>query len=871
MSRAPMPSPDQLLSHTNFVRAMARGVLGGDDLVEDAVQETWLAVLHGGRARPGKLRSWLGSVGRRRALDLHRRESTRKRYEHAAPESARETDTSELAARAEIGRNMTSALLALDDKYREALLLRYYEDLPPREIAAKLDLPVETVRTRIKRGLDKIRAHLDKEHGDVRQWRAVLGGWFSSPAGLATALSPVAVVLLLLLIGGLSFGAYAGIRALSDASSEAGSSIGDVRDTGDGTLTLSNRDRPILLPGVAKPDDGDEAAPKSGGEESAKRFTIRGRIVDAKQRPVDGMGVSWAVMDRLPKPRVDEDGNPEEPPAPVVPAGEASCGAACGGRGCGAGAPGHEDVPKRLGDGTVYTNARGRYEIKNVPGGSLALAVPSEGGFGKSLALRHWIDADLEHDFHLHGDLVYAGVVEAPGDGPIEMWLDYRTIGAGGISWARWGVRKLTLTGDRTFRLNGMRPGVYDVHLKGEGVEKYENEIDVTKNRQDERIVLRASVSAKGRVVLPEGFDPKSTWLWVRPVEGPFQQQMIDVADDGTFEIKGLPAAKYRVFVRNTTETPRDDDYHAWTTERELVISVTGEPIVIDIEGDEQVGLRVRLPADVNGVRGHVDVVGNAAGEEPVGFRAARADDGSIEVRPSEFSHAFPPPVERTDKGDMWLKGMPKGVYTVRVVVPGFETVEKELEVGGPAVVEVELVRSEGRVVKAENLDRLYTIDARPASGGDWKTLLWQDARARISHTPIPGVFQAFLEPGAYVFRVISLHYAPYTSKPVTIESSAQPLVLDFDLPNGAAISGTVRQGEGNVETLLHVFHEQPDGTWKRMPHKETGVDSDDGKYEIKGLAPGRYRLSMSQSGSPHLKELVLGEADLKLDLAVDR
>lgn len=57
---------------------------------------------------------------------------------------------------------MRSALDALPPAQREAVALRYLEGLPPREIAAMLDVPVETVRTRAKRGLAQLRRDLEE-------------------------------------------------------------------------------------------------------------------------------------------------------------------------------------------------------------------------------------------------------------------------------------------------------------------------------------------------------------------------------------------------------------------------------------------------------------------------------------------------------------------------------------------------------------------------------------------------------------------------------------------------------------------------------------------------------------------------------------
>jgi hypothetical protein len=46
--------------------------------------------------------------------------------------------------------------------------MRYFDDLPPREIAARTGVPVETARTQVKRGLKRLREALDDRHGGRR-------------------------------------------------------------------------------------------------------------------------------------------------------------------------------------------------------------------------------------------------------------------------------------------------------------------------------------------------------------------------------------------------------------------------------------------------------------------------------------------------------------------------------------------------------------------------------------------------------------------------------------------------------------------------------------------------------------------------------
>lgn len=51
----------------------------------------------------------------------------------------------------------------LDQRYREPLVLRYYQDLSYRDIADILHIPLGTVSIRIKRGLEKLRLNIPRE------------------------------------------------------------------------------------------------------------------------------------------------------------------------------------------------------------------------------------------------------------------------------------------------------------------------------------------------------------------------------------------------------------------------------------------------------------------------------------------------------------------------------------------------------------------------------------------------------------------------------------------------------------------------------------------------------------------------------------
>ena len=80
----------------------------------------------------------------------------------------------EQASRREILQRTTLALFALPEPYQTTLLQRYFEGLSPSAIARREGISVATVKSRQQRGLQLLRATLDRREGDKRQWRKAL-------------------------------------------------------------------------------------------------------------------------------------------------------------------------------------------------------------------------------------------------------------------------------------------------------------------------------------------------------------------------------------------------------------------------------------------------------------------------------------------------------------------------------------------------------------------------------------------------------------------------------------------------------------------------------------------------------------------------
>ncbi len=166
--------PQELLSHREWIRGLARRLVGDEHTAEDVVQDTMATAL---TRRPPVLRSlrgWLGTVARSRAIDRRRSDSARAAREQLTRPSVAPS-TADLVARADAQRAVAAAVMELAEPYRTTVLLRHFEELTPTQIGERTCVPRETVKTRLRRANVMLREKLDAEFGGERdRWRAAL-------------------------------------------------------------------------------------------------------------------------------------------------------------------------------------------------------------------------------------------------------------------------------------------------------------------------------------------------------------------------------------------------------------------------------------------------------------------------------------------------------------------------------------------------------------------------------------------------------------------------------------------------------------------------------------------------------------------------
>lgn len=184
MAHEASPSVERLLSESVWLASLARALLGGDEAsVDDVVQEARLAALQSAPEDPGHARAWLARVTRNFALRVRLRRTRRERRERAAAVPEALPSTLELVERVNAQRRVSAAVVALEEPYRSVVLLRWFDALTVREVAERLGVPVETVRTRLRRALAQLRKELDSSFGSRDAWAALLLPWSTSIGG----------------------------------------------------------------------------------------------------------------------------------------------------------------------------------------------------------------------------------------------------------------------------------------------------------------------------------------------------------------------------------------------------------------------------------------------------------------------------------------------------------------------------------------------------------------------------------------------------------------------------------------------------------------------------------------------------------------
>ncbi len=150
--------------HGPMVFRVCRDVLGDRDQAEDAFQATFLVLLRkAGSIRESRtLGRWLYEVASRVSQRERRRLSRLRSQERQAPEMEAAAPPDFDPADREMKPILHEEIGRLPSKLREALVLHYFQGLTVDEVARRLDCPVGTLKSRLAKGRELLRARLTR-------------------------------------------------------------------------------------------------------------------------------------------------------------------------------------------------------------------------------------------------------------------------------------------------------------------------------------------------------------------------------------------------------------------------------------------------------------------------------------------------------------------------------------------------------------------------------------------------------------------------------------------------------------------------------------------------------------------------------------
>jgi RNA polymerase sigma-70 factor (ECF subfamily) len=145
-------------------------ILNSREEAEDILQEVFVQVWRRAKdfdEKRGRPFTWLVTLARSRAIDRLRQLGARQRLAMGAAQEQEQTESFSDAltdsVRAEQQLVVRRALAELPEEQRTTLLLAYFDGLTQSEIAAKLNAPLGTVKTRMRSGMIKLRALLGSQ------------------------------------------------------------------------------------------------------------------------------------------------------------------------------------------------------------------------------------------------------------------------------------------------------------------------------------------------------------------------------------------------------------------------------------------------------------------------------------------------------------------------------------------------------------------------------------------------------------------------------------------------------------------------------------------------------------------------------------
>ncbi len=225
-------SADVLLRESAWLRGLVAHLVGESHERDDIVQDVAVLGLTRAPRDVHSLRGWLATVVRRVAGRRRLRAERGRTSEARAARPEAQPSAHDVVARVEAHRRVVEAVLTLEEPYRSAVLLRFFEGRKPAAIATELGCPVATVRTRLSRGLQMLRGRLQARLGPQHGWALIFGIPVAKRTALTATTATTGAIVMgmhkkLLAVAGVGLALCVGAMLWSGGPEDAHSGVGD--------------------------------------------------------------------------------------------------------------------------------------------------------------------------------------------------------------------------------------------------------------------------------------------------------------------------------------------------------------------------------------------------------------------------------------------------------------------------------------------------------------------------------------------------------------------------------------------------------------------------------------------------------------------
>ncbi len=318
----PLPiEPEELLAHAHWMRSLAQSLVHDASSADDVVQESMAAALRRPPLGGPTLRAWLARVVRNVASNFKRGEQRLAERHRARGADEGSIDPSATIERLDTQRLIVDLVRELDEPARSTIVMCYFEGLTSVEVGRRMGVSDATVRWRLQKALDELRARLQRKCGSRDAWCALLVPFTHTfKIGPTTAAAAGATA------GAMTMGAMSKVALAAVSLSIVGAGLWFALDreqpgvrSAEAAASATKQHEKLIepvIPAVVEREvlaASSDPVPSSATSSSTSKVadpavpgsiaTLRVRFVDSAGRPWDGVTFrtgenSWGLAER---------------------------------------------------------------------------------------------------------------------------------------------------------------------------------------------------------------------------------------------------------------------------------------------------------------------------------------------------------------------------------------------------------------------------------------------------------------------------------------------------------------------------------------------------------------------------------------------